>query len=191
MAAVTLNEAKRYLNIDDTSNDDELIDFIDDAVATLEDLIGPIDPVTVVEEIDTHTTQIVLSKSPVQSIQSVSIEPWIGAAPIDDTAAWRLNAATGVLRRKVIGGSLPYYGPGSIFTITYTAGRDMAPLPIRRAVLELLRHLWQSQRGGGNLRPTFPGEEQASAPQQTGGGYLLPYRVQELIRPYLLPPGVA
>lgn len=186
--SVTLADVKAYLNITSSKNDDELVGFLDVAVAAIEDLIGPINTRTVVEEIDSHGPNIVLSSVPVQSVVSVSIEPWMGAAPVDDTAAWRLNPATGVLRRKVIGGSLPYYGQGSIFTITYTVGRPDTPAPVAQAVLMQVAEMWRSQRGAS---PLSPGQQDQGEPSYGGGMGFLDGSVMELLLPYLLPPGVA
>jgi uncharacterized phiE125 gp8 family phage protein len=185
---VTLRDVKDYLNISGTSNDDELVGFLDDAVTAIEDLIGPITARTVVEEIDSHGPNIVLSRVPVQAVTSVSIEPWLGAAPVDDTAAWRLNSATGVLRRKVIGGSLPFYGQGSIFTITYTVGRSDVPGPVNRAILMQVAEMWRSQRGAS---PLSPGNTDGADQPYAGSMGFLDESVMELLLPYLLPPGVA
>lgn len=184
---VTLADVKAYLNIKGTSNDDELVGFLDDAVSAVEDIIGPIGVRTVVEEFDEHGPNILLSKTPVVAVTSVSIEPWLGGSAIDDTAAWRLNSTTGVLRRKVVGGSLPYYGRGSIFTVTYKAGRADVPGPVNRAILMQVANMWTSQRGS---MPLPAGGEQP-APMYGGAvGFLAP-GVMELLAPHLPPPGFA
>lgn len=187
MNLVSLSDVKRFLNVNGTTSDDELAGFLDDAVAAVEDLIGPITARTVVEEIDSHGPRIVLSQTPVQAVMSVSIEPWLGATAVDDTAAWRLNPATGVLRRMVVGGSLPYYGQGSIFTVTYSAGRVDVPGPVNRAIMMQVADMWRSQRGampmpaaGSDLPPAYAG----------AAGFLSP-GVMELLLPYLRPPGIA
>lgn len=185
---VTLTDVKTYLNMSTTANDAELTGFLADAVSAVEDLIGPITPQTVVDEFDEHGWNIVLPVTPVQSVQSVSIQPWLGAAPIDDTAAWRLNTRTGVLRRVVIGGALPYYGPGSIFTVTYTAGRASVPNPVNRAVLMQVAEMWRSQRGAS---PMAPGNQDTSEPSYPGAMGFLDEGVMELLLPYLAPPGMA
>lgn len=187
MPLVTLADVKTYLNIRSTTNDTELQGFLDDAVAAVEDVIGPITPRTYTDEYDEHGPRIVLAHTPVQSVTEVSIEPWLGAQPIDDTAAWRLNSATGVLRRAVIGGSLPFYGRGSIFTVTYTAGRDDVPGPVNRAILMQVRSMWKSQRGA---QPTSATADDVPPPYAGSMGFL-GADVMELLAPYLLPPGVA
>jgi uncharacterized phiE125 gp8 family phage protein len=184
---VTLDDVKAYLNITRTTNDNELTGFLDVAIAAVEDVIGPIDARTVVEEIDSHGPNIVLSQTPVLSVTSVSIEPWLGAAAIDDTTAWRLNPATGVLRRKVIGGSLPYYGPGSIFTVTYTVGRTSTPAPVFQAILMQVAEMWESQRG----TMPMPASGETPPPSYGGNAGFLSPAVMEMLLPYLAPPGAA
>jgi uncharacterized phiE125 gp8 family phage protein len=185
---VTLVDVKAYLNIGTTQNDDELTGFLLDAVAAIEDLIGPIAPQSFTDEFDEHGPNIVLPHTPVQSVQSVSIQPWLGAAPVDDTAAWRLNATSGVLRRALIGGSLPFYGRGSIFTVTYTAGRADVPGPVNRAILLQVAEMWRSQRGAS---PMGPGQQDQAEPSYQGGLGFLDDAVMELLLPYLAPPGAA
>lgn len=185
---VTLQAAKDYLNIRGTGDDAELQGFLDDAVAAVEDIVGPLSATSVTDVYDTHGWRIVLARTPVQSVQSVSIQPWLGAAAIDDTAAWEVNPQSGVLRRKLTGGALPWTGPGTVFTITYTAGRTDVPGPVNRAILMQVAQMWRSQRGAmpqpaqgaPDQPPSYPGNY----------GFLAP-EVMELLRPYLPPPGVA
>jgi uncharacterized phiE125 gp8 family phage protein len=188
MPLVTLADVKTYLNIRSTTNDTELQGFLDDAIAAIEDVIGPITPVSVTDVYDVHGTAIVLAKTPVQSVQSVQIQPWLGAAAIDDTAAWVVNTTTGVLRRKIAGGTLPWMGPGSIFTVTYTVGRGTVPGPVNRAILMQVAEMWKSQRGA--MPYPASGEEDQPASYPGLYGFLSPL-VMELLRPHLLPPGVA
>ena len=185
---VTLTDVQQFLNITSTTNDDELTGFLADAVTAIEDLIGPITPRTIVDEFDDHGPNIVLPVTPVQSVQSVMIQPWLGATAIDDTATWRLNSTTGVLRRAVIGGMMPFYGRGSIFTITYTAGRTDVPNPVNRAVLMQVAEMWRTQRGAS---PMSPGNQDAAEPSYPGALGFLDEGVMELLLPYLMAPGIA
>jgi len=188
MPVVSLPDVKTYLKITRTDNDGELGDFLAGAIAAVEDVIGPLAAQTVTEEFDEHGPRIVLSRTPVLSLSSVVIEPWLGAAAVDDTAAWRLNPTTGVLRRMVVGGSLPFYGRGSIFTVTYTAGRADVPAPVNRAILMQVREMWKSQRGSMPVNQTG-----AENPPSIFGGTqgFLGAEVMELLTPYIPPPGVA
>lgn len=180
--------------------------MLDDAVAVIEDVIGPVTPVQYVDVYDNHGYKIVLDRTPVLSVQSVSIQPWLGATPIDDTVAWLVNPLSGVLRRVLTGGSMPFTGPGSVFTISYTVGRTVSatqggatfpagtvmpeagiPAPINRAVLMQVREMWRTQRGamplpagGDTVPPAYAGDV----------GFLHP-AVLEVLVPYLPAPGVA
>lgn len=185
---VNLADVKASLNKIQNTDDAELQDFLDEAIAAVEEVIGPITTRTVVEEIDSHGPRIVLACTPVVSVQSVSIEPWLGGAAVDDTAAWRVNTGTGVLRRRVVGGTLPFYGQGSIFTVTYTAGRVGVPSPVNRAILMQVKSLWKSQRVAS---PTPVAGAQGAPPIYQGNVGFLGPDVMELLTPYLPPPGVA
>lgn len=185
---VNLTDVKLSLNLTRDTDDDELQDVLDDAIQAVEDVIGPLGSQTVVEQFDNHGHAIVLSKTPVIGIDSVSIEPWLGAAAIDDTAAWVVNTNTGVLRRNLVGGSMPYYGRGSVFTITYTAGRADVPGPVNRAILMQVADMWSSQRGA---MPLPAGGSDDAAPFYPGASGFLGPQVMELLRPYLPPPGLA
>lgn len=188
MGLVTLADVKIALNDTTAADEDELAEILDDAVDAVEQVIGPIAPRTVVEEIDSHGSSIVLSTTPVLSVESVSIEPWLGATALDDTAAWRVNTGTGVLRRRVAGGSLPFYGRGSIFTVTYTAGRTEVPFSLNRAILLQVRDMWKPQRGA--MPMPVGGEPEPMQPFMGSAGFLGP-EVMELLRPFLPPPGAA
>jgi uncharacterized phiE125 gp8 family phage protein len=186
---VSLAEVKAGLTMSSsiTTNDVELQTFINAATSAIEKLIGPMSVQTVTEEIDVHGPQIVLTYMPAVAVTSVSIEPWLGATPVDDTAAWRLNPMTGVLRRRVVGGSLPWYGPGSIFTITYTVGRAQVSDDIKRAVIMQVAEMWKTQRGASPL----PSAGESLPPAYAGDAGFLGSDVMELLLPYLLPPGMA
>ena len=188
MPAVTLTDVKANLNITSAASDFELSDMLSDATTAIENLVGPLDAQTVTEEFDEHGRNIVLSRTPVLSVSSVFIEPWLGSAPVDDTAAWRLNRSTGVLRRLVTGGGFPYIGRGSIFTVTYVAGRSPVPGPIRRAVLMQTAKLWSSQRAA--TQPNRGPGPNVPSPMYAGGQGLLDSDVTALLLPYLLAPGV-
>ena len=188
MPAVTLSDVKANLNMTSSANDFELSDMLTDATTAIENLVGPLDAVAVTEEFDEHGRNIVLSRMPVLSVSSVFIEPWLGSAPVDDTVAWRLNRTTGVLRRLVTGGGFPYIGRGSIFTVTYTAGRSPVPGPIRRAVLMQTARMWLTQRSA--TQPNRGPGPNAPPPSYLGAQGFLDSDVTALLVPYLLPPGV-
>jgi hypothetical protein len=59
---------------------------------------------------------------------------------------------------------------------------DLMPAPVRLATLELVRHLWDTQRG-----PAVGSLDDAPTPR-VGTSYAVPNRVTELLAPYMLGP---
>ena len=145
----------------------ELIDMLDSAEAVLERRVGPLVPVSVVNEVHTATGgPIVLRKRPVISVTSVVS----GGFTVLDT---ELDAEAGLLYGS-------FYGDYRGTKVTYTAGWTVLPADLERAVLELVRHLWSTQRGSAPANPLSGETDLAPA-----GNFLLPYRVQSLIEPFL------
>lgn len=190
-ALATLADVKQYLNIDanDDTDDAELSGTLAAAISAIEKVIGPINPQPFTEVVDSHGWKIPLAHTPVLSVESVLIQPWLGATPIDDTAAWLVNAETGVLRRVLTGGSMPFFGAGSVFTITYTAGRDATNVDpdLNEAIKRQVDRMWQSQRGAMPIQAS----EEPPPPSYPGAYGFLGADVMELLNPDLVPPGIA
>jgi hypothetical protein len=169
---IALDDAKRHLNITTTTEDAELTDFIDRAVTRLAHEVGPLSP-TDVSERHTGPGPLVLRQTPVLSVTSVDNDGTAVTPDVD--LATGIVYASGLSRRQ------------RSITVTYTAGYDPLPADLRHAALELLRHLWATQRGntpGGaraGLLGTEGGDPTTAAAMQS---YSLPYRVLEMIRPY-------
>lgn len=170
MTAVALGAVKDFLNITSATHDDELINMIDRAEAVLAARVGSLSPITVTNEVHIGPGPLQLRRLPVLSVTAATSDGY----PVGDLD---LDGDTGILwgsfgygRRKV--------------RVTYTAGRAM-PLPadLEAALLELAAHLWRSQRG---IAPS-PLNVQDDDDTRAGLGYLLPYRVQALLEPYILP----
>lgn len=189
-ALVDLTAVKTQLNITSSTNDAELTGFLADAIEAIEEEVGPIIQVPITETFDRiGDLRIPLSKFPVVSVTSVNVAYWLGASPVDDTGAWDLNTDTGVLRRKVIGGSYPYLGPGSVVTVAYTAGRPTNGVPgvINRAILMQVADMWETQRGADALPAGGDDEQPPQYPGETG---VLSPRVMELLHRHVAPPGI-
>lgn len=176
--AVSLDDVKTFENKLNNVDDDELRDFIEAAQAILAVRIGPLVPVTVTETQDGGSSSLVLRKWPVISVTGISYATGqtVLATDLDldpDTGIvfWRYNTVGVFLR-----------GP-RFLTVTYLAGRLVLTADLREALLELIKHLWESQTGG-NRRPNFAAD---GTNAQTASSYLLPYRVESLIKPYLAP----
>lgn len=175
MSVVSLSSAKAYLNITGDQQDGELIDTIDRAEAVLARRVGPLGPEVVTDEVHSGPGPILLRRWPVVSLTSATSD---GNAVLDlelDTDAGVVYGTFSRLARNV--------------RVSYVAGRG-TPLPadLEAAVLELVKHLWESQRVSrpGASRPGFGGSD-LNPEVEMGAHYLLPYRVQTLIEPYLLP----
>lgn len=170
MSVVSLADAKEFLEISDSEDDDELVLMLDRAVAVLAARVGPLEPVTVTEK-HTGPGPIVLKQWPVLSLTSATAD---GATVTDadlDEDAGVVYGTFGYTRRGV--------------SVTYQAGRYPLPADLEAAVLELLKHLWSSQRVPGTRR-AFSGDPDERTLQGVST-YLLPYRVQTLIEPHLVP----
>lgn len=172
MSAVSLDDVKTFLNITDTASEDELIAMLDRAEAILAARVGPLEPTTVTGEVHTGPGPLVLKRYPVISVESV------GSYYGDPVTDFQVDADSGVVYGYF---SCTFRGT----TVTYTAGRKYLSADLQEAVLELVKHLWTTQRvPGTRLRSSGEPDERTL---QGISNYLLPYRVQTLIQPYLLP----
>lgn len=172
MAAVSLADAKLFLGITDTADDDELTAMLGRAEAVLTARVGPLEPVTVTDEKHTGPGPIVLKRWPVLSVSTASTGYGeVTDLDLDVDAGVLYGTFSSAIRRDV--------------TVTYQAGRYPLPADLEAAVLELLRHLWSSQRVPGTRR-AFAGDPDERTLQGVST-YLLPYRVQTLIEPHLVP----
>lgn len=176
---ITVDEVKLHLNKTNTDDDVELAGFISAAQQMVIARVGQVSAVTAIEEFDGGLDEIALTHQPVISVTSVQELPGLELIPEGDEGAgtdgWVLSNLLGVLRHTVV---FP-----NRFRVTYQAGRDPVPGNIRLAALELAAHLWQSQRGSSNARPSF-GDAGGEYPLTAGlpaAYYSLPIRVRELL----------
>lgn len=171
MTALSLGAARKHLNISGIEHDDELQDTIAAAEGILAHYVGPLEPTTYTERL-TGSDVVALTHSPVISLTSVTNY----AGTTLTVGDFYIDADAGLVSYLSTGrtfGSQPY-------TVVYQAGWTTVPGDLLQAVKELTRHLWESQRGAP---PRFPGSEEPVNTSATA--YLLPYRVQELIAPYV------
>ncbi|MFB8251721.1 hypothetical protein ACFC5H_08950 [Streptomyces rochei] len=98
----------------------------------------------------------------------------------------RPRRATGIVRYR--GGSFT----GTLWRVTYTAGRGEVPPTINLAARILLQHLWRTQYGASRGLGSIGGGDDFSVTEPVPGwGYAIPNRVLQLLEPYKVPPGVA
>jgi hypothetical protein len=166
MSVVLLADAKAYLNITVTTYDTELQGFIDAAEAAIAVRCGSLTSVPVTEQTNSACRVLMLSSLPVVSITSITSLAGAVASLSDLVVDKRAGVVTGLAR--------------DTYTVVYQAGRASVPEDLKMAVKELVRHLWTTQRGAG-VRPG------SAIIEPTSTGYLLPYRVQELMAPYVQP----
>lgn len=186
---VSLATAKGWLNDPDDTDDDEIRDVLDAATAIIEKRIGPVLPVTVTETLNARGDTLQLGRAPVISVTDAS--EWLGttqytlaAEPTGDTTVdsygYDTDLEHGILFRRRSGYAAPWVTGTRSVTVTYVAGRNPIPADIQMAAKELVRLLWETQRGTGTGR-TIPGVE-IDATEDTGG--LRWYRVNQLLEPY-------
>lgn len=176
MSALTLADAKMHLNISTPDNDVELQGMIDSTEAVIAGLIGPLASTSTTSVVDGRGSVLVLPVTPVISLTSIT-----GAAGDSVSVANLSVIPPGIVAYNMMGTNDPglFFFPSRWYTVVYNAGRTTVPADLLLAIKELLRHLWQTQRG--SARPGVGGNEQPTA------GYLIPNRVAELLAPYLQP----
>lgn len=182
---VSLADAQAHLNITSSDYDDELIVFIDRATDLLEAYTGrALARRTYTSETYSGegASMLPLRHAPVTSITSVT-----ESGSSVSASGYSLDGDAGILWR--LGGTYyPGYWVEGIrnITVTYVAGYANPPGRSVQACLELVRHLWETQRG------TFaPARAGASTDDYVPGlSFSMPRRVAELVDD-LRVPGVA
>lgn len=188
LGVVSLDEVKQHLNIPSTNTtlDEEIRRFIDAATDLAESYLG-VDlgrRIWTDELYDGNTDHLRLRNPKALSITSVYENGLLLASTdtvLDPTGQRLYRVTTGALS------SPSYYGifaPGSNnIKVSYISGFITPPPAAKQGVLEIIRHLWQTQRGGMNVMGrALPGDEQY--PTST---YSLPRRAMELLDPLSLP----
>lgn len=174
MSVVKLAEAKSHLNMTGSAHDGELQGFIDVAEAVIANRVGPIGPTTTTVTVRGGET-LILPVGPAISLTSVT--------PTDDGAT---ALTVGDLHLDTAAALITYESGATFgarrYTVVYEAGRTTCPADLKLAVKELVRHLWQTQRGP-TRRPGGSGSDQASN-TLPGAAYLLPFRVEQLLVPH-------
>lgn len=173
---VSLDDAKQHLNITVSTTDDELSAFVVRAQSAVEARVGPLTPNTYTRRLGRDLTSVnalVLPVTPVISLTSV-------------TSVIGLNVATTNLTVSTSGVVTGIYGWSfaGAYDVVWVAGRASIPGDLYLAVLEMLRHLWSTQRGGAS-RANRVGDSLANTVPESA--YSWPFRVQQLLAPYEQP----
>lgn len=180
MTVITLAEAKAHLNITGTANDSELSDFITRAIATAENVCDrAITPATVTEVYDGRNFHSFRLRS--AGAESITTVSELGRTLTQGTD-YRLSPGGVNLAR--IHNSYPARWPAQMesVTVTYESGYTTVPADLKLGILELLRHLWATQRGASARGRAVAGDDGMSS----GSSYAIPYRVMDLLRPFII-----
>lgn len=176
LGLVGLDDVKRHLNITGTSSDEELRAVLSAATSAAEDYLRR--PLRRASSTQTFYTRsgngrgLVLDRTDVASIVEV-VEDGVTLTADDFDA----DLAAGVVWRS---DCREWCYPTSV---EYATNGINSPA-LRQAVLELTRHLWETQRGSMPMMPRGVDGMDAFNPAMS---YSLPRRVTELLAPYRMP----
>ncbi len=174
MRLVTLTDVKNTVNVTGSTDDNELERAALAAEALVLGECRPIFSQTVVTEpVDVSPTGLVLL--PDHPVNSVTAVIDAVGAPVSFTA----RPGSGQVLVRARGAVVVTYTVGSA-----TGSRDV-PADVSEAVLIVVRHLWESQRGRGRRPRSVPAEADLDLPP----GFAFPAAARELLRPYLRPRG--
>ena len=186
LGVVSLDEVKDHLNITTTNQDEEIRRFIDAAQDLAESYVGCVlGRQTFTSEKYDGNTDIIRLRNP----RAISITSVYENGNLLSSSAYVLDP-TGQRISRVTEGSISgpnYFGiwaPGAQnILISYVAGFTVPPPAAKQGVLEIVRHLWQTQRGSTSVMGrTQSGDDYYSTPT-----YSLPRRAMELLDPVSLP----
>ena len=188
LGLVGLAEVKAHLNIPttDTTLDEELRRFIDAATDLAEQSLGQIlGRRTFTDELYDGGTEFIRIRNPkVISITSVYENDALVSSTaynLDYTGQRLYRIGSGTLYAT---NSYGYWTGGfNNIKITYVAGYVNPPMAAKQGVLEIIRHLWQTQRGAMNVMT----RNQTGDDFYQGSTYSLPRRAMELLDPQSFP----
>lgn len=172
MSTVLLAEVKLRLNKTVTADDAEIQAFIDAAEAEYTEWIGPLTG-TVTETFDGGGSTLVL-RQPVSAITAAAYDSGATLTYTD------LNVSNGIVRWGY--GTTGRFTSGTRVSITYTV--PSLPANHREAIIaDVAGYFETTQRGGGSLRPAFPGEGDYEAAYASTPQVLFP-RIRALAESY-------
>ncbi|GLY81841.1 head-tail connector protein [Actinoallomurus iriomotensis] len=165
---VSLAEAKEQLNITGSQDDAEIMRKMQAVTGPVERIVGAVGRRAWTETYDGGTPRIALLHFPVLAVTQV-----VESGTVLASSAYTLKPTAGVLTR-LAGGVASRWRPGDV-TVLYEAGRIITGEHIRQAVLIILQHLWETQRGGFSASP------RDSDTYDPRFGYSIPRRALELL----------
>lgn len=183
MALVTLEEAKRQLDITTTQHDVELQVYVDALASVIEGYVGVVEQRAFTDVITGDGPALAVLHPPLVSVTSLA--GGLGQVITYPADTLDVNGPAGTISRT--NGTV---FPAGRYTVTYTAGRATVPPTIKLAALILLQHLWRTQYGASRV-PVGGADDWSVTDPIPGFGYAVPNRVLQLLEPFKLPPGVA
>jgi hypothetical protein len=191
---VTLQQAKDFLNISSTDADAEIPFYIKAAQRVWANRGGPLgSTASPVDEWHDGGGEIVVTRLvPISSVQLVAETTGSSAQTLteadpgtsSDGFAYSVDLESGTFIRRTGGRATAFARGVRNIHIQYTPGYDSVPEDIQEAVLLLVKHMWDTQRGIGR-RPGTGGDEPVP-----GSSFSWPRRVEEILVGYTLP-GIA
>lgn len=181
---VSLADVKRHMNMSltDTTNDDEVQDFIDAAQALIEREIGPVVPKTYTERHNGGRCRINVDHGPIVSITSITEYYYGSLLHVLTSNEYVVDYTAGYIDRTLPSGMrFDFQGSINDVVIVYVAGR-IVPVGanVRLGAKELTAHLWRNTQLGRTRRSrSGSATDDDSAP--IGLGFSMPARVRELI----------
>lgn len=172
MAALSLPEAKGYLKIAATDEDDKITAAIVAAEAAIVSRIGPIEPTATTARVRGGTLGMRLPVSPAISLTTVTP---VGGTALTIADLYLSREAAVVTRND--GAALT----ATFYDVVYQAGRASVPDDLLEAIKALVKHMWQPLRGPTTRPGSQPEGLSSTLPESA---YTFPFRVNELLAPY-------
>jgi uncharacterized phiE125 gp8 family phage protein len=169
--AVSLNEARRHMRVEDTDSDDLIAMYVEAAEQSLAYVGRALKPATYAVDLYGHVSRCIdLPMPPLLDVTGIAAPDATGAMATVDTANYTVTK-TSEGRGAVLmayGWPFPPYSPGYVAaTVTFTAGYDVVPSALRAAILLIAGTLFDNRSGGSPIPMTK-----------------LPYGIDSLVGPY-------
>lgn len=183
MGVVSLDEVKAHLNIPATSTDldEEIRRFMDAANDLAEEYTGRVLGRRTITEIYDGSRDVLFLRTPCALSVTSVVENGVTLTANDyalDYSGMRLNRLGSGSLDAIQGYGWWARGARNI-TVTYVAGYTNPPAIAKQGVLEIVRHLWQTQRGAVSVLA----RNQAGDDFLPSSTYSVPRRVMELLDP--------
>lgn len=184
MPILTLTQGKAQLGITTDVHNTELTEYIAGVEQVVVKHIGPVDDVTITEDVAGGRRSLILSRSPLVSVTSVTLDDGTevtGPYIVDS------DPRVPIVRRQGSG-----LFPLGRLRVVYVAGRGGACPPAASiAARIILQHLWATQRGPETRRPPITSAGDDDLVQVAGLGFAVPRRAVEMLQPDSRGPVVA